>query len=91
MIGVSEPTITVWFKERKSSEIKPPDSRQDFDIWTFATTDREGGGQQSYFGAAPTAHSSTRALRRTSSRPSRLPTNFSIAVANVLAQKPPAG
>jgi hypothetical protein len=86
MIGVSEPTITVWFKERKSSEIKPPDSRQDFDIWTFATTDRDGGGQQSYFGAA-----STRALRRTSSRPSRLPTNFSIAVANVLAQKPPAG
>jgi hypothetical protein len=32
---------------------KPWGSIQHFDVWSFASNDREGGGQQSYFGACP--------------------------------------
>lgn len=52
-IGVDPATISRWLQERKSSEMQPPESRQHFDIWQFPTTDRESGGQQSYFGAVP--------------------------------------
>lgn len=54
-LAVSEATISGWFKERKAalSEADAPESRQHFDVWQFATTDRESGGQQSYFGAVP--------------------------------------
>ncbi len=49
------PTIQSWLDEkRKSAEfIQAPESRQHFDVWQFPTTDRDGGGQQSYFGAVP--------------------------------------
>lgn len=36
-----------------ASDDKPTGSVQHFDIWQFPTTDRDGGGQQSYFGAVP--------------------------------------
>jgi DNA-binding transcriptional regulator YdaS (Cro superfamily) len=51
-LGVSEATVSGWFKERKDAEIEPPESRQHFDIWQFATSDKDSG-QQSYFGAVP--------------------------------------
>ena len=54
-IGVSQPTINEWLigKRKAAESDTAPDSRQHFDIWTFPTTDREAGGQQSYFGAVP--------------------------------------
>jgi hypothetical protein len=52
-MGVSEGSVSEWFKERKSAETEPPESRQHFDVWQFPTTDRDSGGQQSYFGAVP--------------------------------------
>lgn len=54
-IGVTHPTIHDWTVEkRKSAEFyNAPESRQHFDVWQFPTTDRESGGQQSYFGAVP--------------------------------------
>lgn len=51
-IGVDEATISRWLQERKSAEMQPPASRQHFDIWQFATSDKDSG-QQSYFGAIP--------------------------------------
>jgi hypothetical protein len=54
-IGVHHDTIDEWVSEKRNhAEFRqPPESRQHFDIWQFATTDRESGGQQSYFGAVP--------------------------------------
>lgn len=54
-IGVTHPTIHEWTVEkRKSADFyNAPESRQHFDVWQFPTTDRDGGGQQSYFGAVP--------------------------------------
>lgn len=56
-LGDAEKTSTVdgWVSEkRKSADFgKHPESRQHFDVWQFPTTDRESGGQQSYFGAVP--------------------------------------
>lgn len=54
-LGQSQQTVSNWVQKREQdSEIcSPPDSRQHFDVWQFATTDREAGGQQSYFGAVP--------------------------------------
>jgi hypothetical protein len=54
-LGVPRKTADEWVGEnRKSAEFATaPESRQHFDIWQFATTDRESGGQQSYFGAVP--------------------------------------
>ena len=53
-LGVSQPTIAGWISESAESRklIDPPDSRQHFDIWQFATADKDAG-QQSYFGAVP--------------------------------------
>jgi uncharacterized protein YjcR len=48
-LGVSQPTIGEWV-ERKTTDVanlSAPASRQDFDIWNFQATDRDGGGQQS--------------------------------------------
>ena len=51
-ISVDEATISRWLQERKSAEMQPPESRQHFDVWQFATADKDDG-QQSYFGAVP--------------------------------------
>jgi hypothetical protein len=57
VLGDADKTSTIdgWVSEkRKSADFgSAPESRQHFDIWQFATTDREAGGQQSYFGAVP--------------------------------------
>lgn len=50
-ISVDEATISRWLQERKSAEMQPPESRQHFDVWQFQMNDRDGGGQQSYFGS----------------------------------------
>lgn len=50
--GVDPATISRWLQERKSAEMQAPESRQHFDVWQFATSDKESG-QQSYFGAIP--------------------------------------
>lgn len=54
-LGVPRKTINDWVANREqSSEVaSPPESRQHFDVWQFPATDRDGGGQQSYFGAVP--------------------------------------
>lgn len=54
-LGMPKSTVDDAVSEkRKSSDFgQAPESRQHFDIWQFATTDRESGGQQSYFGAVP--------------------------------------
>jgi hypothetical protein len=54
-LGVSQPTINEWLigKRKTAESDTAPESRQHFDIWQFPTTDRESGGQQSYFGAVP--------------------------------------
>jgi hypothetical protein len=54
-IGVSVGTVNEWCSEIANSRNlnDPPESRQHFDVWQFPTTDRDGGGQQSYFGAVP--------------------------------------
>ncbi len=36
-----------------ATDAQPWGSIQHFDVWSFASNDREGGGQQSYFGACP--------------------------------------
>lgn len=54
-LGVDHKTIGAWLGEfAADAENSPaPESRQHFDVWQFPTTDRESGGQQSYFGAVP--------------------------------------
>jgi hypothetical protein len=56
-LDVPQTTVSDWLtKKERSSEIgSPPESLQHFDVWNFATTDRDGGGQQSYFRRAPAA------------------------------------
>lgn len=53
-IGVEQQTVSNWLQ--KSAELRdlvePPESRQHFDVWQFATADKDAG-QQSYFGAIP--------------------------------------
>lgn len=59
--GISQPTVGRWADTYcQSWQDVSPDSRQHFDIWQFATTDKDsddatelGEGQQSYFGAVP--------------------------------------
>ena len=51
-IGVGETTIKDWVGKRRSAEPDPPESRQHFDVWSFATADQDAGAQ-SYFGAVP--------------------------------------
>ena len=55
VIGVHQTTVGDWLKDFRNSAdfLKAPESRQHFDVWQFPTTDRESGGQQSYFGAVP--------------------------------------
>ena len=52
---VDRRTVNNWVGNyRKDAQFsEPPESRQHFDIWQFQATDKEGGGQQSYFGALP--------------------------------------
>lgn len=54
-IGVDQATVNRWLDALAASAdyASAPESRQHFDVWQFATTDREAGGQQSYFGAVP--------------------------------------
>ena len=61
--GVAQKTINDWVSDFGSSAIfaQPPGSTQSqpwgnvqhFDVWSFQSNDRDGGGQQSYFGACP--------------------------------------
>lgn len=47
-------TVNRWLGQMRSSAemTQPPESRQHFDVWQFATADKDAG-QQSYFGAIP--------------------------------------
>lgn len=61
--GVPQQTVTGWVTDFGSSAIfgQPPSGTaeqpwgnvQHFDVWSFQSNDRDGGGQQSYFGACP--------------------------------------
>lgn len=53
-IGVPRKTVADWLGEKRqmSESAQPPESRQHFDVWQFATADRDAGAQ-SYFGAVP--------------------------------------
>lgn len=61
--GVARKTVDDWVGDFGSSAIfaQPPSATpsqpwgnvQHFDVWSFQSNDREGGGQQSYFGACP--------------------------------------
>lgn len=61
--GTPQQTINDWVTEKSQLTIfgQPPSrtdaqpwgSIQHFDVWSFQSNDREGGGQQSYFGACP--------------------------------------
>ena len=53
-VGVTQPTVGEWVKEKVKSDefFQPPESRQHFDVWQFATADKTAGAQ-SYFGALP--------------------------------------
>ncbi len=54
VVGVDQKTISNWLGDSAKLQnfLEPPESRQHFDIWQFATADKEDG-QQSYFGAVP--------------------------------------
>jgi hypothetical protein len=61
--GVPVQTINGWLSDfgqlsifgqpPSRTDAQPWGSIQHFDVWSFASNDREGGGQQSYFGACP--------------------------------------
>jgi hypothetical protein len=53
-IGVDQKTISNWLGDYAKSQnfLQAPESRQHFDVWQFATADKDDG-QQSYFGAVP--------------------------------------
>lgn len=55
VVGATHTTIQEWVEGKRNSAefFQAPESRQHFDVWQFPTTDRESGGQQSYFGAVP--------------------------------------
>src|SRR6516162_1036441 len=52
--GTDHETVGRWVRGAKSADAEnaPPDSRQHFDIWQFATADQDAGSQ-SYFGTMP--------------------------------------
>lgn len=54
-INADHTVVGDWVLEKRNSAEfqQAPESRQHFDVWQFPTTDRESGGQQSYFGAVP--------------------------------------
>jgi hypothetical protein len=45
--------LTIFGTTPQRNHGQPWGSIQHFDVWSFASNDREGGGQQSYFGACP--------------------------------------
>lgn len=61
--GVAQKTINDWVSDFGQMSIfaQPPGVKPDqpwgsvqhFDVWSFQSNDRDGGGQQSYFGACP--------------------------------------
>lgn len=53
-VGVDQKTVSNWLGEIQSvgDFLEPPASRQHFDVWQFATSDKTAG-EQSYFGAIP--------------------------------------
>jgi hypothetical protein len=60
--GIDHKTASAWVGEFSSNDENSPPSATDaqpwgsiqhFDVWSFASNDRDGGGQQSYFGACP--------------------------------------
>lgn len=53
-LGVPQTTVSGWLTNREQSSeiVSPPASRQHFDVWQFATADKDSGSQ-SYFGAVP--------------------------------------
>lgn len=61
--GVLRPTVNRWVAHfcKRAKMSHPPGASdgqpwgvvQHFDVWSFPSNDREGGGQQSYFGACP--------------------------------------
>jgi hypothetical protein len=52
--GLTEKSqLTIFGQPPGATTAKPWGSIQHFDVWSFASNDREGGGQQSYFGACP--------------------------------------
>lgn len=60
--GVDHKTAAAWCGEfsqtcknspPSATDQQPWGSIQHFDVWSFASNNREGGGQQSYFGACP--------------------------------------
>ena len=60
--GIDHKTAKAWCGEfwngfqnspPSATDTNPWGSIQHFDVWSFASNNREGGGQQSYFGACP--------------------------------------
>jgi len=53
-LGMGQKTINEWLSGKRTSaeSTQPPESRQHFDVWSFATADQDAGAQ-SYFGAVP--------------------------------------
>ena len=53
-VGVTQQAVGGWLQISAELRefVEPPESRQHFDIWQFATADKDAG-QQSYFGACP--------------------------------------
>jgi hypothetical protein len=50
---VEKSQLTIFNQPPSGTTAQPWGSIQHFDVWSFASNDREGGGQQSYFGACP--------------------------------------
>lgn len=44
-IDVPRKTVADWVADSQFIRNSPPPSRQHFDVWQFATTDKEGGGR----------------------------------------------
>lgn len=61
-LDTKRPTVQTWIDGKRqlsesitpgATDEKPWGNIQHFDVWQFPTTNRESGGQQSYFGAVP--------------------------------------
>ena len=45
-LGVSQADVSRSIQERKTADLNnPPESRQHFDVWQFATADKDSGSQ----------------------------------------------
>lgn len=53
-VGVTQQAVSQWLQQNAELRefVEPPESRQHFDVWQFATADKDSGSQ-SYFGAVP--------------------------------------